>query len=315
MESKNEIGGFMDLSLQGSSPRVIKEVQGVNTGRNALKIILRQLKLHVLQLPYYTCPVVWEAAQQEKVKIIPYDVDDDFYPINCDPDQPLLYTNYYGICGKKIKSLNEKFKILIIDNSQALYSSNFNRPAFWSLRKFIGTPDGGLFWPFYDTYSDLPKGTSWERCQFLFKRIDLGASNAYSDFKVNEQYLNELPVEQISNLSSYIYKNYDHDAAIERRIANFQFLHENLEKNNIMKIELDADDVPMIYPYRTKRKSLRTKFIDNKVYTPIFWPKSQSSACMSSQKSVLLASEIIPLPIDQRYSLLDMTKIVEIANE
>ena len=129
-------------------------------------------------------------------------------------------------------------------------------------------------------------------------------SQTYSDFKVNEQYLNELPVEQISNLSWYIYKNYDHDAAIERRIANFQFLHENLEKNNIM-----------IYPYRTKRKSLRTKFIDNKVYTPIFWPKSQSSACMSSQKSVLLASEIIPLPIDQRYSLLDMTKIVEIANE
>ena len=54
-----EIGGYFELERGPFKP--YHDGVYLNSGRNALRYIVRKLGIHKIHVPYYTCPVVFEA--------------------------------------------------------------------------------------------------------------------------------------------------------------------------------------------------------------------------------------------------------------
>ena len=92
-----EIGGYLELLPGAGTPYYSSEsVAAVNSGRNALRYILRCLRVQHLYMPYFTCPVMWDAVKEEGVPITFYHLNEDMLPAEKIPGQAfLLYTNYY----------------------------------------------------------------------------------------------------------------------------------------------------------------------------------------------------------------------------
>ena len=66
----------------------------------------------------------------------------------------------------------------------------------------------------------------------------------------------------------------------------------------------------MIYPLMTSRSTeLRQKLIGNKIFVATYWP-NVSEWCKEGAVENELCSETVPLPIDQRYDLNDMKRIL-----
>ena len=319
MNSYKEIGGYFQLE-RGSGLQIHPESSCLlNSARNALRSIVHSLGIKRIQVPYYTCPVVWRALEAENCEIIPYDVDDAFFPLLDSSDIPLLYTNYFGLCNNVIEKVKRKFPSLIVDNAQAFYAKPEGIACFWSPRKFFGLPDGGILWTSYPLTLNLPSSESWQRCSHLLKRWDLGASAGYVDFQKNDASLNDENPLTMSNLTQALMSSIDVEAARERRCRNFKILHQVLASENIISLdlqtELNCGAVPLVYPFRMKDLELRRHLISKKVFTATYWPPEVGCECMTSESAQMLAREIIPLPIDQRYDESDMQRILEVLYE
>lgn len=302
-----EIGGYFELEC-GHNPLYHKGVY-LNSGRNALRYIIRKLGIRKLHLPYYTCPVVNQAIEAEGCQIEQYELDADFMPARDFPQNDfVVYNNYFGVRGKKVSELSARYPNLIVDNAQAFYSRQIGRAAFYSPRKFFGLPDGGVA-IFKDEelnaqLLDLDVDSSLDRMSHLVKRIELGASAGYADFRAASDQLVNAPVRAMSKLTMALFGNVDYKFVAARRQTNFSFLHERLHTS--FPLALADDDVPMVYPYVTDDKTLRSRLITNKIFVAKYWPKLPSA-------SNALAERIIPLPIDQRYGEDDMKRICEVA--
>lgn len=300
-----EIGGYFELEC-GHNPLYHKGVY-LNSGRNALRYIIRKLGIRKLHIPYYTCPVVNQAIKVEGCQIEQYELDADFMPArDFQLNDFVVYNNYFGVCGKKVAELSVRYPNLIVDNAQAFYSRQIGRAAFYSPRKFFGLPDGGIAM-FKDEElnvqpPDLEVDSSLDRISHLVKRIEHGASAGYADFKAVSDQLVNAPVHAISKLTTAMFGNVDYKFVATIRRANFGFLHERL--NSAFPFAIAEDDVPMVYPYVTDDTALRPQMINNKIYVAKYWPGL-------SERANDFAERILPLPIDQRYDAADMRRITE----
>ncbi len=301
MNCYKEIGGFFSIEANLYKNDYHHDGIKLNSARNAFRYILRALAIKKIAVPNYTCPVVIEAAVSEGCELIRYDVGLDFLPsIEFDEDVNVLYTNYFGVNGHNVDMLLQKYRNLIIDNSQSFYSKPKGIASFYSPRKFFGLPDGGIAYCHKKLGEELQKDISYTRCSHLLKRVDIGAENAYDDFRKNDRDLDDKPILTMSLLTDLLMSNIDFESIKKRRLSNFKFLSESLDQ----KYQLADDDVPMVFPYvcNMNNRNLREKLIQNKIYVARYWPNVDSA----------LVDIIIPLPIDQRYDIYDMSKIVNI---
>jgi hypothetical protein len=310
----NEIGGYFSLELQKNSNGFHKNGLFLNTGRNAFEFILKSLsRVNKIWIPFYTCDVILEPLIRHS---IPY----DFYHINKDleidgnihlgENEYLLYTNYFGLKDSYSKKLKEKYKdLLIIDNAQALFSPP--KPnSFYSPRKFIGMPDGGIAYLYNPNYDRIEeKDISYDRCSHLLKRYDCNASEGYEDFKQVSMRLCNLPVQLMSDLSRAIFDNVNFEHVKERRLNNFWYLHQHLAKYNQLKISNSDFECPMVYPFLFKDANLRESLIKDKIYIATYWPNVTGWVDSRSVEKYL-TDFLLPLPIDQRYDVEDMRRIV-----
>jgi len=307
-----EIGGYFNLEC-GNIPIYHKDGVLLNSARNALRYIIKACNIKKIALPYYTCPVVWQAVKEENCEIVPYDIDDTFLPdTSFDKEAYIVYNNYFGICGKNVQTLSKQYPNLIVDNAQAFYASKIGLASFYSPRKFFGLPDGGIVLSDKKLPEKLNKSVSYDLCSHLLMRHDLQASAGYSEFKKNDDSLIGRPIELMSNLTRFLMGNINYEQIKAKRLKNFTYLHDMLKDNNIIKIDLSNEDVPMVYPFRTNDKKLRAELIQNKIYVAKYWPIEEECRCMKSEKAQDMANSIIPLPIDQRYDLKDMIRILDI---
>ena len=301
------IGGYFELELVDRGEFIHDDGILVNTGRNALELILSNLpsnsKVHI---PKYTCEVVLEPFQKLGVQY-------SFYSINYQleiadeivlgQDEYLLYTNYFGVKDNYVRRLVELYpNRVIIDNAQALFTEPTTM-CFYSPRKFVGIPDGGIAYmdKHIDT-SEYEQDCSFERCSHLLKRIDLGAGAGYADFKDNSSLLKNQPIRKMSKLTQTLLRGIDFEKVKSKRRENFAILHSLLGSSNKFKLDsLESIACPMVYPYMTDDESMRQRLIDNKVFVATYWP-NVSEWCECGTTEFQLARTMIPLPIDQRYT-------------
>jgi len=309
-----EIGGYFELELRKGREYHLNTIQ-LNSGRNCLEYILRVRNYKKIYIPYFTCDVILEPIQKLGISYEFYSIDKQLNPIlktELKIDEVFLYTNYFGIKTAKVTELASTIKNLIIDNSQAFFSIPMvGVDTFYSARKFFGVPDGAYLYTNARLEEEFEVDKSLDRVSHLLKRIDLGASNGYIDFKNNDLDLSGQPIKFMSKLTKSLLCNIDYEFVKERRIDNFNFLHKNLSDENELNFELVIDSVPMVYPFLTKRLDLKQKLINNKIYVATYWP-NVPEWCNENQMENFLTNHLIHLPIDQRYNLEDIKFVVDL---
>lgn len=317
------IGGYFELA-DYEEGRGFPHEDGIllNTGRNALEYILRCIgEVKRVYLPYYTCEVVLEPLKKLH---IPY----SFYHINANFElvedlQPkdgeyIIANNYFGIKDAYIQKLAEKYRTqLIVDCAQAFFAKPIpGIKTFYSTRKFVGVADGGVAYGVDGKYSLLyDEDDSTLHNSHLRIRKEQGAEAGFKEYQLNETKLDNQPIRLMCRNTRDILWHIDYDKVVAKRRANYTYLHDALKEKNLLQLpDMESFACPMVYPFVTKtNRDLRAELIANKVFVAKYWP-NVLEWCKKDDIEYLFASQMQPLPIDQRYGEEDMNINSNISN-
>lgn len=311
------IGGYFSLELP-QREEYHKNAIRLNTGRNCLEYILRVRGYKKVYVPYYTCEAVMEPINKLGIPYEFYHIDIHFEIRDrfiLKEREALLYTNYFGLKQRYVEQLAEKTgSRLIVDNTQAFYAKPIpGIDTFYTCRKFFGVPDGAYLYCDKELDEDIGLDYSYDRVAHLVKRIDLSAEDGFKDFRRVDDSLDNKPIRKMSKLTLRLMQSIDYEMAAQRRRSNFFLLHNALVKENNLELHLEDDAVPMVYPYLVPVEGLREKLIENKIFVARYWPNVLEWA-KPDDMDYLLACQMLPLPIDQRYGKDDIHNILEIVN-
>ena len=309
------IGGYFSLELP-QREEYHKNAIRLNTGRNCLEYILRVRGYKKVYVPYYTCEAVIEPINKLGIPYEFYHIDIHFEirdRFTLKEGEALLYTNYFGLKQRYVEQLAAKIgNRLIIDNTQAFYAKPLpGIDTFYTCRKFFGVPDGAYLYCDKELDEEIEQDYSYDRVSHLVKRIDLSAEEGFKDFRRVDDGLDNQSIRKMSKLTQRMMQGIDYEAAAQRRRVNYQLLHEALGKENNLELPLDKDAVPMVYPFLIPVDGLREKLIENKVFVARYWPNVLDWATKDDLE-YLLAYQMQPLPVDQRYGKGEMNRIIEI---
>ena len=290
-----------------------KDAIRLNTGHNAFEYILRARKVKKVFLPYYTCDVMLQTVKRLALESEFYKIDENLEPLidygKLKKNEYFLYTNYFGLKDRYIKKLVKTGLNLIIDNAQAFYSRPLKEvDTFYSPRKFFGVPDGAYLYTNARLAGRLKQDNSAGRFGHLIGRIENGVEKSFGMFKDNEQSLNGQPLMLMSNITQRLLQNIDYKKVAQIRRENYLYLHHYLNKTNRLKLSLDKEAVPMVYPYFTDTQGLREKLIKNKIFVARYWP-NVLEWCERKSLEYRFANNLLALPVDQRYKKANLREI------
>ena len=315
------IGGYFELELTNHSGFPHYDGVLLNSGRNALEYVFRALgDIKHLYVPYYTCDVVMEPIEKLNISYTYYHINQilelDVLPTLNFGDY-LIYTNYFGIKDEYVKSLAEHYgSRLIVDNAQAWFAEPIKGiNTFYSPRKYVGVPDGGVAYCSKHLDDNLfEQDYSYDRCAHLLKRIDLSPSDGYADFKATSKKLVGQPIKRVSTLTKTMLASIDFEEIKNRRLQNYNYLHKHLCETNLLHLPmLYSFACPMVYLYMVSDASLKQKLIEKQVFVPTYWP-NVLEWCKPQDWEYELAEKTAFIPIDQRYGIEDMQRIIAVIN-
>jgi len=314
--AQKAIGGYFELESRFESEYHAGLIR-LNSGRNCVEYVLRANHYRKIYLPTYSCSAILEPILKLNLEIEFYAVSEELEPIQLKPiqdDECILVINYFGLKGKFISELSKHAINLIVDNTQSFFDQPIaNVDTFYSARKFFGVPDGAylstnLFLP-----EEFEKEVSWNRAEYLLRRFENGALDGYPQFLKNEEYLSDLPIKYMSDFTIRILAGINYKSVITRRNQNFQYLNLKLKSINGLSFSDTEIDGPMSYPLYVESESLREELIRQEIFVPCYWPHILENF-KSDRIEYKLAKYIIPIPVDQRYGLLDMDRICNVIN-
>lgn len=321
-----EIGGYLELELTSHISFVHDDGALLNTGSNALEYILRHIdRIDKVWLSYYTCETVLEPIKKLGLSYDFYRIDDQLevkeeWFNRLGQHDYLIYNDSFGIKDDYIRQLYNRIGTrLIVDYAQSFGSPYISgSKAFYSPRKSYGVPDGGIAYPNYGT-DEYIQDQSHNRFAHLLTRCELPAQEGLGAFRTNNESLVGQPIRRMSELTQRILSSIDMQSAAEQRRLNFNYLHKYLEATNPLAplcSRIPDTAYPAFYPYYCLNEQLRRVLIDHKVFVATYWP-NVLTWLGQEQDSVeyRMTKYILPLPIDQRYGIDDMERIINIINE
>lgn len=319
MSSQNNvIGGYFELELPCPQPWLHDSALLLNSGRAALEYVIRAQKPSLIHIPKFTCDVLLEPIKRTGTAFRFYSITSDLEiagAVSPARGELLLYTNYFGVMDAYCRRLAEMHgSRLILDFCQALFSPPpTGAHTFYSPRKFVGVPDGGCLYTDVKLATDLPCDASLHRYTHLIGRHDLGAEACYALFKENDAALIGEGIKKMSASTKRLLSSIDFDRVLTTRRENFSTLHQALGAANRLTADLTDNYGPMVYPFLCNHTDLRTTLVTNKVFAATYWP-NVFEWCKEVDVEWQLAANLIPLPIDQRYSIVEMKRIIDLVS-
>ncbi len=313
MSKDDAIGGYFELELRQGEEFHSKAI-ALNSARNCLEYILLARRYRKVYIPRYTCEVVLEPFHRHNIAY-------EFYAINMQLEpttlpklvegEAFLYTNYFGLKQEAVEKIASIYgKQTIIDNAQAFYAPPLpGIDTFYSPRKFFGVADGGYLYTNAPLHLDIPQAVSWDRMQHLLRRIDEGAEAGYVEFRKNDSDLSNMPILRMSKLTHAILSSIDYVTVQNQRIDNYNTLAASLQQINELRLVLEQNAVPMVYPFFSSDSTLRSRLIFNRIFVATYWPNVLTWADEKSNE-YSLAKFLIPLPLDQRYGYNNISKVI-----
>ncbi len=308
-----EIGGYIEFEYF-SNAEYHQNAIALNSGRHCVEYLIRAKHIQKIYIPYFMCDSVSNLCGKLGVDVEYYHINKDFVPLfdlNLSNGEFLYIVNFYGqLSNELICQFKEKYRNIIIDNTQAFFEKSIaGVDTCYTCRKFFGVSDGGYLYTDCLLNDELPVDYSYDRMGFLFGRMDKTASEFYSQYTKNNERFADEPLKQMSKVTRNIMRGIDYDRVKQIRSNNFETLHKSFKKIN--RLDLVVPPGAFMYPlYIENGAEIRNKLQQNKIYIPTLWP-DVFDICDVSDLEYDMAMNILPLPVDQRYTKEDMEYIVE----
>lgn len=307
-----EIGGYLELDTY-QLPMLHKDAIALNSARNCLAYLIRKKRIKRIYIPKFLCKSVSDICIKEKVEVLYYSIDIDFFPVELQLQQEswLYVVNYYGqLSNQLLAQLKAKYKNIIVDNVQAYFQEPVNGiDTIYTCRKFLGVSDGAFLYSNISLDESLEVDESYSRINYLLGRYEKTASDFYPEYLKHEKFMVSLPVRRMSKLTNNLLHGIDYKFVQNARTQNFEYLYEHLGKINQLNIRLIEG--AFMYPLYIKNgEKIRKKLQEGKIYIATLWPDT-FQICKEDELEYDMAKNILPLPVDQRYDNKDMKKIVE----
>jgi hypothetical protein len=321
MHDLMEMGSFIELDIRNTGEYFAdeKDTARLNSARAGIYHSLQVMETETVYLPNYLCPSVKKFLLSKNIKVLNYLIDDHFKPSlkSIPKGTAIMLVNYFGIFSREfMKGLVEKNEKVILDNSQAFFAPPLE--GFYNVyspRKFFGVPDGCyVVGPHAEKYTETyEQDHSSDHAGFLFKRIEYGCSSIYSERMQNEERIDSSGVKRMSELSRALLKGIDYAGIRQKRIENFNFLHDHLKSLNLINpaVVLSETCAPMVYPFVYEKEDLLDVLKKAQIYTGRWWSDVLTHAGISPMETKL-CSYMLPLPIDQRYGINELSMCVDI---
>lgn len=329
-----EIGSEFNLrleELEQTKHSIYHKLNAYNTcyldsGRSAIKLLLKVIPKGEVLLPEYICNSVIEAFKGFDVKYyrlledLSIDIDDLGSKVN-DNTRAVFLMHYLGAIQPienliQIRDMKKRNDFMIIeDTTHSLFSilHTVGDYCICSLRKWFAIPDGGVL---YSTKSfqslkleELTRNTRIEKAygmmlKTLYLDGKIGSNLIYRKILVEseKEFDKNQKIQRISRFSEYLLKCYNTEDLVARRKENYSHLLNEIKKIGLKPlVKVEDEWCPFVLPIKTDgRDRLREYLIENRVYCAVHWPLD-SSSLYENLRSRKLSERILSLPIDQRY--------------
>ncbi|AOM81668.1 hypothetical protein [Salisediminibacterium beveridgei] len=308
-----EVGGYFELDKFVEN-EFHKDLIAVNNGRNALLYLMKVNNINKIHIPYYLCDSVSDMLKRYGYNFEYYFIDSNFKPIfskELNDDEYLYVVNYFGqLSDEYIVSLKHKFNKIIMDNTHAFFQKPIKGVnTLYSCRKFFGVPDGAYLSTEILLHEKLEKDVSKDRMTHILGRYEGSAKEYYSFFKENDASFKYEALKYMSRLTRNILGAIDYNKVQHTRDTNFEFLKNSLSDQN--KIKLNEPFGAFCYPlYLDNGLEVRAELANKNIYIPTLWPNVMEDI-FDDAIEYEFASNILPLPCDQRYDENDMEYLIK----
>lgn len=301
-----EIGGYIELDTY-TGKMLHDDGIKLNCGRNALAYLIKSKKIKKIYMPKFMCDSCDKVLNDNGVDVIYYNIGLDFRPVLSSWDGYLYIVNFYGqLSNQYIESLGRN---IIVDNAQSYFQEPIDGiDTIYTCRKFFGVPDGAILYTDCRIEIDVID-QSYSRMNFLLGRYERTASEFYKDYVDNNHLFKHEPIKCMSKLTDNLLHGIDYEFVKKRRTENFAYLHKQFKEENQLKLICPAG--AFMYPlYLMNGADIRGKLQEHKIFIPTLWP-AVFEICNEDELEYDMAKNILPIPIDQRYSISDMEYIVD----
>jgi hypothetical protein len=312
-------GGYFGLELYEGTHKYHSTPYTFKSGRASLAFILNSIKPKKVYLPYYCCDSLLEPIKDSKINYVFYSVNPRFEPDQLpvlSNDELFIYVNYFDLKRDYINKLSGLYKEqLIADCTQSYYlKGNGVSWYFNSCRKFFGVPDGSFLYvpeSLEKRISIIKEENKSFIVDHLISRFNGDVNGGYKFSLKNEEYIDSQPI-AMSKLTKYLLSNIDYEIVKKTRQNNYIRLSNLLSRFNTMSLEFDSvNSVPNYFPLMINRAiDMRTFWKDN-LFFPYLWEDCLNRLTNGYEFEKHVASSLIPITIDQRYSCDDMDYIAE----
>lgn len=312
-----EYGGYIELE-EFTGQEYYQDALAFNSGRSCLGYLIENKKIHEMYIPYFMCATVRECCERYQVKYNYYHIDEHFVPIlpnNIKSDAYIYIVNFYGqLDNSYIQWLKRRYGNIILDNTQDFFRKPMEYiDTIYVCRKFFGVADGAYLYTDISSEKEYQADIVCDRMDFILGRYEKNANVYYESYQKNNDFFSNKEVMLCSKLSRNLLKVVDYQKCHEVRTANYEFLfHEFLDIN---RLELKLIEGAFAYPlYITNGRIIRKLLIEKKIYVPTLW-MDVLEVCKENELEAKYALDILPLPVDQRYTQKDMKFIANTIKE
>ncbi len=318
------MGGFFGLELargRGCPHPESEHCAYLSSGRAAFECLLRAhpARISRMHVPRFTCNTVLEPLERLGITVLRYGITDQLepeLPATLMPGDALLLTDYFGLGVPKLQQIIESRPDVhfFVDATTAFFTPPpCELPSFYSPRKFMGVADGGIARAPYPIPLPEEEDRSAARARFLLERLELGAEAALPASEEAEASLHA-PARRMSPLTRRMLAAADCRTNAEQRLWNYRNLHRALAPINRLQLPNTPPAAPFCYPLVSGIPDLRDALIDAGIALPLLWPEVLTE-CAPGSKEHTLASRLLPLPLDQRYTPGDMARLAQLVLE
>ena len=301
-------------------------------------------------LPAYLCHSMIQPFLEHGVRVDFYPVADDLSirPAEVaervdDTTLAVLWMHYFGFGQPEnpVPAIAENQpRVAVIDDRTHMLATDLQAGnlvfdhsiALYSPRKWGAFPDIGLVaWP---DIPALPKSlprlvdrsydhrfTLWRLAGLLLRAlyfalpVETLRRHSLSPLRKADALLDQrIRVRRASPASRFLWRHWKWAEMMRSRRANFRYLLDNWATPEIRPLyrELPDSVCPLGFPVRTPhRDELRRRLISRAIFPPIHWVRPARVPAQDFPGTAALADEELTIPIDQRYGLGHMDRILE----
>lgn len=308
---RREIGGYLGLEDFGGMPYHGGAI-ALDSARSCLAYLIELRGIRSLALPDLMCSAVPETCGRVDCAHETYHVGEDFLPVydfGLAEDEWLYLADFYGTLTAEAVEAAFRFANgrLIVDEVQGFFRESWaEADTIYTCRKFFGVPDGAYLVTRDGARLDreLTICHSAARMAYVLGRVEDGASTHYGEYSTAEESIGANGPEVMSEVTRRLLSAIDYSCARESRERNFAVLAELLGTTN--RLDPGAPEGPYMYPLLVEETfGVRGRLSSRGVYIPTLWP-NVLDGCPKDSVAYRYARNILPLPVDQRYSVDDM---------